>query len=354
MNTMTQSSLENEEKKLLAGIIGDQYVIGAQLGRTGGHTAAYELVDKKTGEKKVLLCPHGKKGAKEEAEYKAQQEKSNKCRDFCAEGYDSEHGCLLPETTFCGDTLYRITSYGGKELTEDLFARLSVAEKQQVARQFAGWLNFVHQKSFAEKDKLKEAFPKYGVGEVQKSDMWGDFTQGTQKIPFAQKVMETFGPYMGGVQKKEIQELIEAYQHRDKKDEICVLTHGDLRDANVLYNPETKRVGIIDFERISVTSVYRDFCTFCRSGLAPEMIMNTISVYNQLPKSHPVHINPQKVRNFLLLAYLHELTRDAKPESSKQQWTSFKKYYKEVNAAFPSTEQPQIFHHKNRGGRNND
>ncbi|MBQ4472116.1 MAG: phosphotransferase [Alphaproteobacteria bacterium] len=335
MNINAQATLPDEQKEQLKSIIGENYTIGAQLGRTGGHTIAYELTDKRSKEKKVLLCSHGQKTIQEKIQYKEQQEKSSKCRDFCAKGYNSADGCFLPETESYADGLYRITSYGGRELTEDLFSHLSKPEQQSIVRQFAGWLNFVHQKSFAEKDMLKSIFTKYEVGEVQQSDMWGDFTEKTQKIPFAQKVTETFAPYMSAIQQKQIQDLIASYQQRDKKDEICVLTHGDLRDANILYNSEKKQVSIIDFERSSVTSVYRDFCTYCRSGLAPEMIAQVVSAYNQLPKQqHAVHIDPKKVQTFLLIAYLHELTRCTQPESSKHNWNMFKKYYQQVNVAF--------------------
>lgn len=335
MENFTRVTLSDSQKKELKEVIGEDYVIGQQLGNAGSHTVAYELTNTKNGEKEVLLMPHSKTKMTqlELFKYMEHQHKADKWRDYCAEGYDQTKGCFLPATKIYAlpDGVCRIIPYAGCDLSEKVFSKLPQVERQSIAQKLAAWLNFVHQKSFVDPNPINEEFSRYRVGDISSSDNWGDFSDGT---PFSQKVMETFGPYMAPLQQKEVKALITAYQKRDKSDEVCVLTHGDLRFQNILYNADKKQLSVIDFEMASLTSVYRDFCPFCHSGLTPEMVVQIVSAYNQLPKAHPIHIDPQKVKSFLLVAYLHELTRCATPETAKKSWSIFKKYYQSINAAF--------------------
>mgnify|MGYP003300575771 CR=1 FL=1 len=113
----------------------------------------------------------------------------------------------------------------------------------------------------------------------------------------------------------------EEYLHTsDNSDEFIVMTHTDLRASNLMYDINTNKLAVIDFELAKPDNIYRDFVASAAASSMPwDFIKRVINFYNQIPnKKHPIKINPEKVQNALLYLALHEYAYCFNPSNFKQ------------------------------------
>lgn len=93
------------------------------------------------------------------------------------------------------------------------------------------------------------------------------------------------------------------YESNDIADTIFVMTHRDLRGPNVLYDKETNRLGIIDFELAGQQHIYTDFIS-SPTSFHWEFMKKVIEYYNQMSKLEVgdarLVINPDKIKNLLI------------------------------------------------------
>lgn len=106
----------------------------------------------------------------------------------------------------------------------------------------------------------------------------------------------------------------------DNSDEVHVLTHGDLRVNNLMFDDKTGRLAVLDFELAKPNNVYRDFVAYASSSLMPwDYTSRLIKAYNAIPnKKYQIQINPTKVQQMMLYAIMHEFARNVRPGDNER------------------------------------
>lgn len=259
--------------------------------------------------------------------YINKQINAEKARKWCCDGYNGN--VFIPAVEI--NTCYRIMPYAGKDLTEQIYSQIKPQEKLKIAKDFALYLNFVHQKSLKKADFLKPR-SKTQIGKMNLKDRWLGSSNPEFSL-FSQ--VQKFKKHIGNADYRELETMLNIYSNRSKEDEICVLTHGDLRNQNVLYNSRTKRLAIIDYEVSGVSDIYKDFCPYCFSNLPLEFLKDTICFYNQISSKEekPLHIDIEKAKLFWQVAQFCELarcTQETGPLSYEQQLKKFKDFQKKI------------------------
>lgn len=186
----------------------------------------------------------------------------------------------------------------GKDFNIDLYQSLSEEQKNNIAKQMAMFLNAMHQ-----------SFPIEAPKESIKN-----MTNG--KLNSANDIIAKFA---GTLPKNVETRLKQAEQYlitSDISDELIVMTHKDLRTANIIYDKDTGKLAVIDFELAGHGNVYRDFIPYSTSTSMPwDFTKRVIEYYNKIPnKKHPIKINQEKVKNMLVYALLCEIARATSPQ----------------------------------------
>ena len=284
------------------------FYIGQQLGRSGASTMAFDAKDK-DGKRCVILIKASDNNAESPDAYMDRQKEAEEKKDFFISGYNGD--IFIPKAQVMDG--YRIMPYAGEDLTEAVYCKLSQSQKLKIAKEFAEFLNFVHQKSFEKKAELDKKISRTKIGEIDKIDE----REPEHNPDFClSKLLKLFQPHTSEKEYEHLENLCNTYLNRDKTDEKTVITHGDLRYQNVLYNQETQKLAIIDFELAKARSLYRDFCPTVFSKLPADFLKNVIYYYNEAPKKEPLYVNPEKIKLFWKINYLHEHLRCAKFDPS--------------------------------------
>ena len=284
------------------------FYIAQQLGRTGASTMAFDAKDK-DGKRCVILFKSSPVSVETTDSYMKRQKEAEEKKDFFIAGYTGD--VFIPKAQIMEN--YRIMPYAGEDLTEDVYRKLSQSQKLKIAKDFAEFLNFVHQKSFKEKAFLNQKIRHAKIGEIDKID---DCEPEHKPDLCLSSLLKLFQPHISDKEYEHLENLCKTYLNRSKADEKIVMTHGDLRYQNVLYNQETQKLAIIDFESAKPRSLYRDFCPTVVSRLPKDFLENVIYYYNKAPKKEPLYVNPKKIKLFWKINYLHEHLRCAKRDPS--------------------------------------
>ncbi len=277
-----KTELTDEEKAYLEKELNGQYTVQEQIGRTGARTAAYYLTDK-AGNKFVLKIAAQPNGTF----WSSQQTKGENAKTDITDGY---YGRVFIPRPIVKTNNYIVEPYAGVELCEDVYDALPEAEKNKIAYDIAEFLNFMHQ--------------KYAQQQIASIDIFKD----SPCMPLT-SIESFFLEAQTPAERKKWAQAIHAFKTRDTSDEITTRIHGDIRGSNILYNPQTKKVAIIDFETTRDDNIYRDFVPFASFRASYDMLFRIIDHYNQMPKKAPIYINPEKVMLMHQISYFHELAR---------------------------------------------
>lgn len=215
-------------------------------------------------------------------------------------------GVILPEiieTKNLGDKqIIKEKMIPGKDFNIDLYQSLSEEQKNNIAKQMAMFLNAMHQSFSIES-------PKESIKNM---------TNG--KLNSANDIITKFA---GTLPKNVETRLKQAEQYlitSDISDEFIVMTHKDLRTANIMYDEKTGKIAVIDFELAGIGNVYRDFVPYSTSTSMPwDFTKRVIKYYNNIPnKKYPITIDPKKVQNMLFYGLLCEIARATSPQDMQK------------------------------------
>lgn len=213
--------------------------------------------------------------------------------DFCV---------VLPELINVIDTPeYRAIveeRISGVDFKGDVYAKLSEEQKETAAHQMALFLNTMHQM------RIPKPADK-SIKHIFNSGCYRDDQKTTKQF------QDVFEGHLAPEYVKRIAAAEQALQHYDTSDEVHVMTHGDLRNNNIMYDENTGRVAIIDFEMAGVDNVYRDFVASAPgSSMSWDFTRRVIRHYNAIEgKKYPITIDEDKVKNAMIYGIAHERSR---------------------------------------------
>ena len=103
-------------------------------------------------------------------------------------------------------------------------------------------------------------------------------------------------------------------------DEIIVMTHGDLRWPNIIYDKTHNSIGVIDFENARIGHIYRDFVASSNS-FHWDFVQRIVRHYNKIQKmfERPNRINTTKVKNFMICRTIDVAMLHAQKEINEDQ-----------------------------------
>lgn len=185
----------------------------------------------------------------------------------------------------------------------NLWASLDEHKKQHISRQMATFLVAMH-----------------STGDITPADKSIKTMFDQSKIHSATDIINAFDGAMPKTLADKLSKAEQYLESTDISDEFHVLTHGDLRVNNLMYDPENGNLSVIDFEMAKHDNVYRDFVAIASASAMPwDCTRRVITEYNAIQKKrYPLKINPEKVQNMLLYAVMHEFARNVTPEQNKK------------------------------------
>ena len=184
----------------------------------------------------------------------------------------------------------------------EIYSALSEERKNDIVKQMAMFLNAMHSSSKCQ--PAQESIINMKKGGPRNAD-------------------EIIAKFEGRLPKNIVNKLKRSEQYllsSDKSDEFVVMTHGDLRTANLMYDTNMNKLAVLDFELAGPDNVYRDFIAGAPASSMPwDFTKRVIDYYNKIPdKKYPIKINPKKVQNMLLYGVLHEYARCIKPGDNEK------------------------------------
>ncbi len=287
MNTIKpwgeKNKLTEEEKTYYENMFEGKYKILEQIGMTGSKTSAYLLIDKNNN-KYVLKIANDKN----DKEWIDRQKETIENRDCLLDGYYGN--VFIPRVILTGNN-FIVEEYAGEDFTKDLYDSLDEIERKQVALDIANFLNFIHQKN-----PVNEISPFTGFDK-----------------PTFEEIINYCNKDISEKLKNHIDELLLKYSSRDVSDEITTNVHSDIRYQNVLYNRDTKKISVIDFELTRRKNIYCDFVPAAPASfeMSYEFLSDIINDYNDLNKKIPIIIDIEKVKLLHKLGCFHEYGRCA-------------------------------------------
>lgn len=183
-----------------------------------------------------------------------------------------------------------------------LWDSLTENQKNNIAKQMATFLVAMH-----------------STGEIKPADKSIKTMFDKSKLHSATDIINA---YEGAMPQRLANKLLDAEQYLDSidiSDEFHVLTHKDLRINNLMLDQETGQLSVLDFEMAGIDNIYRDFVAYASSSSMPwDYTCRVIAEYNAIqPKKYPLKINPEKVKNMLLYAIMHEHSRNVTHEQNE-------------------------------------
>ena len=277
-----KNELTTDEKKGFESLLQDKFAISNQIGRTGDKTSAYMMSDE-TGRRFILKIPNN-------TEDKGWLISQQKAYESCAKAFCKYHGNVYIPRMLMHSENFIVEEYAGEELTPDFYNKLNEHEQKAAANDLALLLFGLHNDNPA-------------ADRVAPLEM---MTEPTFDVIYAY-----MRPAMNQEQQNMFQDLIQKFSQRDISDEIRVMTHGDLRSQNILYDIRKKRLAVIDFEGLLPRNIYHDFVPFAAAsfGMSYRFLWDTINAYNSVNGQEAIDI--EKVRLLHCVGILHELGRCA-------------------------------------------
>lgn len=215
-------------------------------------------------------------------------------------------GVALPELVEINDKDQTIREKIMSGVTFDannqIYSGLSEQHKNDIAKQMATFLNAMH--SSAECKPAQDSIINMRKDGPANAD-------------------EIIAKFEGRLPKHVVNKLKQAEEYlqaSDKSDEFVVMTHKDLRTSNLMYDANTNKLAVLDFELAGPDNVYRDFIAGAPASSMPwDFTKRVIDFYNQIQdKKYPIMINPEKVQNMLLYGVLHEYARCIRPGDNEK------------------------------------
>ena len=177
---LTEEEITHYEEEL-----GGRYTIGEQLGRSGASSSAYLLTDEK-GNHFVLKIPNHPDKVEEWS--KDQEESLDLQKRYVG---DYQGPINIPKTIQKGKDFIVEELAEGKEFFASIYDTLTPVQKKKVARDFAGFLNYSHQRTLT--GKMAKIYPSQ-----HKRLSW-------------QGVYDYFSPVLTEPQKEELKKEIQLY-----------------------------------------------------------------------------------------------------------------------------------------------
>ncbi len=192
----------------------------------------------------------------------------------------------FPNILSFGEDSVLETFMEGEPLSADLYESLPVSEQDKIAKDFAGFLFFLHQKKYDYKEKKHPIILK----------QW----------PSRKEVLAFFNGYITPEEKAEFQKLEKVCS--DTSDERIVWCHFDLKPVHILYDKKTKKLSVLDFGAAHRENIYHDFFpirTHC-FGFSYLFLKKIVRAYNTYTDSP---INEKKVGWLHLLGIWRQIAR---------------------------------------------
>lgn len=210
--------------------------------------------------------------------------------------YNKDIGVALPELVEINNkeqTIKEKIMHGVTFDRNSVYLGLSEQHKNDIAKQMAIFLNAMH--SSSECQPAQES-----IINMQKN--------GPKN---ADEIIAKFNGLLPKHIVNKLKQAEEYLQTSDISDEVIAMTHKDLRISNLMYDANTNKLAVLDFELAGPDNVYRDFIAGAPGSSMPwDFTKRVIDYYNQIPdKKYPIKINPEKVQNMLLYGILHEYAR---------------------------------------------
>ena len=278
-----KNPLTTEEKAYYKSQLGGAYIIGKQLGISGQGTSTYLLTDKK-GNRYALKIPNDPQKIKSWLE---QQERAEELRNqYIGEYRGAIH---IPKTIQKGKDFIIEELAEGKEFLERVYDKLTPSQKRRVAKDFAEFLNYSHQRTLT--GKTSKMHP-----DQQDRISWQD-------------TYNYFSLVLTEAEKKELQKEIQIYTQQ--KETLEILAFRDYRSQNLLWDDKKGCLSIIDFDCTKKASVYEEFIPYAAASscLSYQFLRDVIKAYNECPKEHPLFIDLETVRNNYFVGIYHEYAR---------------------------------------------
>lgn len=308
-----ENELTKEEIEYFKSKLGEQYIFCGQVGKSGARTSSY-LFNNLQGEKFVLKIPNDPN-----TNWIDSQKQAIKKTEDLLENYIGN--IAVPQSICIGEN-YILEKYLGNEFTDELYNNLSKEDKVKVEKEFADFLVFIHEKKvFKTKVDFIDDAKKIIEGNNKNSEEKIEYTdnilekyfesrldlEGESSISF-EKILEHFKIAMSESQLKNIKRKVNELYSRNKEDEIITHTHSDIRSQNILYDEETKKLAVIDFEGEGYKNIYRDFVPYAPAsfGMSYEFLNNVLKEYN---KNTELKVHPEKVKLLHELGVFHEYGR---------------------------------------------
>lgn len=212
-------------------------------------------------------------------------------------------GVMLPELVEINNHEIREKIIPGKSFKNvQMYAALPEKQKNNIAKQMATFLNVMH--SSYECRPAKESIKNIFDG---------------RRLNDADDIIAAFDGFLPkdiAIRLKKAEEYI---SKSNISDEVIVMTHKDLRTQNIMYDKDTGKIAVIDFELAGLDNVYRDFVAVAPASSMPwNFTKRVIDFYNKIPnKKYPIKINPEKVQNMLLYGAMHEWARCIDPNENR-------------------------------------
>lgn len=114
------------------------------------------------------------------------------------------------------------------------------------------------------------------------------------------------------------------------EDEVLVMTHGDLRWPNIIYDKKHTKLGVIDFENAGIGHIYRDFVSSPVS-FHWDFVQRIIKQYNKIQKAFNRHfrINTTNVKNLLILRVVNTTIKEIQQEIMQDKSLNIEKISKQ-------------------------
>lgn len=265
-NTLSDAEIKYYQEK-----IGSDYKFVSNEGMNGSFATAYKL-EGKDGNEFVLKISNDPKNSGRWIQH--QRETDEKIKKY----YKDYKGDLkITNYVKIGDD-FVIEEYLGEQLNPYEMGKYSKEDIEGFINGMAEFLNYTHHKEL-------------------KKDSPFEYTLGTQNMS-----LKDAYDYLNGAgalneqDQKMLINLISNFENRDKKDEVSVLVHTDIRAQNIVYNSKTKKFALIDFDSLLIgVPIYYSFTsgTVGSFGIPYDIASKIIDKYNEISD---LKVNKEKIK----------------------------------------------------------
>lgn len=277
-----KNNLTQDEKNEYELLLEHKFAIQDQIGISGSRTTAFLMRDLQ-GQHFVLKIAN----ISEDVHWIEDQKRSYEKVRATLSKYSGT--MYIPQLLIAGDD-YIVEEFAGEEFSKGFYYTcLDENERHQSAIDLATLLVCLH-----ENNAISEPLPLNMMGN-----------------PSLHEIFEYTRKSLGQEMSSRFLSFINEFEKRNIDDEVSVVTHGDIRSQNMLYNTSCNRLALIDFELVQSRNIYHDFIPFAAAsyGCAYAFLWDTIDVYNSI--SSRFKIDKGKVMMFHYLGILHEYGRCA-------------------------------------------